>query len=89
MYPPLCGGGWCADPSKTPTGRPYPSPAQAGPEGLGCIRRCVGVGGVQTPHNPTGRPYPSPAQAGPEGLGCIRRCVGAYLRGTGFWVQML
>ena len=89
MYPPLCGGGWCGVPSKTPTGRPYPSPAQAGPEGLGCIRRCVGVGGVQTPHNPTGRPYPSPAQAGPEGLGCIRRCVGAYLRGTGFWVQML
>ena len=25
-----------------PTGRPYPSAAQAGPEGLGCNRRCVG-----------------------------------------------
>ena len=32
---------WC--PLITPTGRPYPSPAQAGPEGLGCIRRCVGA----------------------------------------------
>ena len=43
VYPPLCGGGvvWC--PLLTPTGRPYPSPAQAGPEGLGCIRRCVGA----------------------------------------------
>ena len=41
-------------PPKTPTGRPYPSPAQAGPEGLGCIRRCVGVGGVVSPHNPHG-----------------------------------
>ena len=63
-------------PPKTPTGRPYPSPAQAGPEELGCIRRCVGVGGVVSLKTPTGRPYPSPAQAGPEGLGCIRRCVG-------------
>ena len=35
---------WC--PLITPTGRPYPSPAQAGPEGLGCIRRCVGVDSV-------------------------------------------
>ena len=26
----------------TPTGRPYPSAAQAGPEGLGCNRRYVG-----------------------------------------------
>ena len=25
-----------------PTGRPYPPAAQAGPEGLGCNRRCVG-----------------------------------------------
>ena len=59
VYPPLCGGGWCGVPSKTPTGRPYPSPAQAGPEGLGCIRRCVGVGGVLTPQKPPrGVPIP-------------------------------
>ena len=66
MYPPLCGGGWCGFPSKTPTGRPYPSPAQAGPEGLGCIRRCVGVGGVMTPHNPHGASLslPGPGRTG-------------------------
>ena len=66
MFPPLCGGGWCGVPSKTPTGRPYPSPAQAGPEGLGCIRRCVGVGGVQTPHNPHGASLslPGPGRTG-------------------------
>ena len=57
-----------------PTGRPYPPAAQAGPEGLGCNRRCVGEGRI--PNEPTGRPYPSAAQAGPEGLGCNRRCVG-------------
>ena len=60
-----------------PTGRPYPSAAQAGPEGLGCNRRCVGEGPLRVPtKTPTGRPYPSAAQAGPEGLGCSRRCVG-------------
>ena len=31
---------------KTPTARPYPLAAQARPEGLGCICRCVGVDGV-------------------------------------------
>ena len=30
--------------SDQPTGRPYPSTAQAGPEGLGCNRRSVGEG---------------------------------------------
>ena len=65
---------------QTPTGRPYPSAAQAGPEGLGCNRRCVGGGGfIVRPHTPTGRPYPSAARAGPEGLGCNRRCVGEGL----------
>ena len=59
-----------------PSGRPYPSAAQAGPEGLGCNRRCVGVVSVMCPQSPTGRPYASAAQAGPEGLGCNRRCVG-------------
>ena len=61
---------------QTPTGRPYPSAAQAGPEGLGCNRRCVGGGQFVCPKSPTGRPYPSAAHAGPEGLGCNRRCVG-------------
>ena len=55
---------WC--PLKTPTGRPYPSPAQAGPEGLGCIRRCVGVGGVVSPQNPHGASLslPGPGRTG-------------------------
>ena len=61
---------------QTPTGRPYPSAAQAGPERLGCNRRCVGRHSFACPHTPTGRPYPSAAPAGPEGLGCNRRCVG-------------
>ena len=42
---------WCL--LKTPTARPHPSAAHAGPEELGCIRRCVGVGGevcLQNPH---------------------------------------
>ena len=53
-------------PPKTPTGRPYPSPAQAGPEGLGCIRHCMGVGGVVSPHNPHGASLslPGPGRTG-------------------------
>ena len=39
---------------QTPTGRPYPSAAQAGPEGLGCNRRCVGEGPLRVPPNPHG-----------------------------------
>ena len=39
---------------QTPTGRPYPSAAQAGPEGLGCNRRCVGEGPLRAPPNPHG-----------------------------------
>ena len=55
---------WCH--LKTPTGRPYPSPAQAGPEGLGCLRRCVGVGGVVSPQNPHGASLslPGPGRTG-------------------------
>ena len=34
---------------QTPTGRPYPSAAQAGPEGLWCNRRCVGEGPIGVP----------------------------------------
>ena len=38
----------------TPTGRPYPSAAQAGPEGLRCSRHCVGEGPLRVPQNPPG-----------------------------------
>ena len=37
-----------------PTGRPYPSAAQAGPEGPGCNRRCVGEGRLRVSPNPHG-----------------------------------
>ena len=40
---------------QTPTGRPYPSAAQAGPEGLGCNRRCVGESSAD-PYGPTPSP---------------------------------
>ena len=44
---------------QTPTGRPYPSAAQAGPEGLGCNRRCVGEGPLRAPPKPPrGVPIP-------------------------------
>ena len=46
-----------------PTGRPYPSAAQAGPEGLRCNRRCVGVG-KSFVTNPRG--VPIPAQPGQD-----------------------
>ena len=39
---------------QAPTGRLYPSAAQAGPEGLGCSRRCVGQGPLHVPPNPNG-----------------------------------
>ena len=68
---------------KTPTGRPHPPAAQAGPEGLGFICRCVGMDGVWClPITPTWRPYPPASQAGSEGLGCTRRCVGTEGHGT-------
>ena len=43
---------------KTPTGRPYPSAAKAGPEGLGCSRRCVGVDSALCPQNAPGASLP-------------------------------
>ena len=52
VYPPLCGGGNSPCAHKNPTGRPYPSAAQAGPEGLGCNRRCVGGGPLRVAPNP-------------------------------------
>ena len=39
---------------QTPTGRPYPSAAQARPEKRGCSRRCVGEGPLRVPPNPHG-----------------------------------
>ena len=61
MYPPLCGGSWKVKHTRPPPqGAPIPQTAQARPEGLGCIRRCVG-GGNGNPYAlgpPTGRPYP-------------------------------
>ena len=39
---------------RSPTGRPYPSAAQARPEGLGCDRRCVGEGPLHVRPNPHG-----------------------------------
>ena len=39
---------------QSPLGRPYPSTAQAGPEGLGCNRRCVGEGPHRVPTIPHG-----------------------------------
>ena len=39
---------------QTPTRRPYPSAAQAGPEGLWCNRRYVGEGPLRVPPNPHG-----------------------------------
>ena len=61
---------------QTPTGRPYPSAAQVGPEDSGVTAAVWGRDLSVCPQTPTGRPYPSAAQAGPEGLGCNRRCVG-------------
>ena len=61
---------------QSPTGRSNHFAAQAGPEGLGCNRRCVGEGPLCVPTIPTGRPYPSAAGAGPEGLGRNRHFVG-------------
>ena len=52
VYPPLCGGGWCARLLVPPRGVPIPQTAQAGPEGLGCIRPCVGVDGVRVSSYP-------------------------------------
>ena len=66
VYPPLCGGGWCACLLVSPRGVPIPQAAQAGLQGLGCIRGCVGVEGVVSPRTPTGRPYP-PSGAGRTG----------------------
>ena len=43
VYPPLCGSGWTLCMLVLPRGVPIPQAAQAGPEGLRCIRRCMGV----------------------------------------------
>ena len=43
MYSPLCGSGWTMCILVLPRDVPIPQVAQAGLEGLGCIRSCVGV----------------------------------------------
>ena len=59
VEPPLCGGGTSPCAPETPTGHPYPSAAQAGPEGLGCNRRCVGEGVLRVSSKPPrGVPIP-------------------------------
>ena len=45
MYPPLCGSGWTLCVLVLAWGVPIPQAVQAGPEGLRCICRCVGVAG--------------------------------------------
>ena len=45
VYPPLCGKGSTLCILVLRRGVPNPHAAQTGPEGLGCTRRCVGVGG--------------------------------------------
>ena len=77
-----------------PPGVPIPQAAQAGPEGLGCIRRCVGVAGSCTNLVlPRGVPNPQAVQAAPEGLGWflhgqytagIGSCLGITLNATFF-----
>ena len=72
---------WCL--LKTPTGRPYPPGAQAGLEGLGCTRRCVGVGGVVSLKNPRGA---SLSPRGPRKIGGTRvypvLCGGGWCGGS-------
>ena len=63
----------------TPTGRPYPSAAQAGPEGLRCNRRCAGGEFCVCPQNPHRASLSLNGPEGPEGLGCNLRCVGGGL----------
>ena len=43
MYPPLCGNALTLCIPVLPCGVPIPQAARIGPDGLGCIRRCVGV----------------------------------------------
>ena len=45
VYPPLCGSGWAHGYRLLRRCVPILQVAQAGPEALGCIRRCVGVAG--------------------------------------------
>ena len=61
MYLPLCGGGRCGVSSKPPWGTPISKAAKARPEGLGCMRRCVGVDMWCLPVHPWGVPIPQTA----------------------------
>ena len=53
---------------QSPTGRPYPSAAQAGPEELGCNRRCVGEGALRAYSKPP-RGVPIPPRPGQDRRG--------------------
>ena len=70
---------WCL--LKTPAGRPYPPAAEPGPEGLRCIRRCVGLGFVMSLENPH---WASLSPRGPSRTGGTR--VYPPLCGGGWWV---
>ena len=86
---PLCGEEIEVQSHPNPlTGVPIPQTAQPGPEGPGCIRRCVGKS-WKCNHSrppPEGRPHPPNCPERAEGLGCICRCVGgdgnSIVRGT-------
>ena len=88
VYPPLCGGAW-SHVASNPHGAPLSLPGPEGPEGLGCIRRCVGVRGAMSLQTPTGRPYPFPARRDRRDSGvsaavwgCVEPCRFKPPRGT-------
>ena len=54
VSPSLCGNGWTLCILVLPRGVPIPQATQARPEGLECIRRCVGVARPCIPRSPTG-----------------------------------
>ena len=66
VYPLLCGGGWTLCILVPPRGVRITQAAQAGPEGLGYIRRCVGVAGPCVSSFSHWRPY-HPSGSGRSG----------------------
>ena len=60
-----------------PRGVPIPQTAQAGPEGIGCLRRCLRrIWKFNHTRRPTGPAYPPNDPRSTGELGCIRLCVG-------------
>ena len=83
MYPPLSVRGCILCIPSLPRGVPIPHAAHAGLEGLGCIRRCVGVRGCGA-YVVFPRGFPSPKWPREEaGLGCI--CC--FVRRAGYSVN--